>query len=290
MQPLIDGDILTYEVASVAQYKDNPKDEEEEWKLRPWDWVEETLDWRIKAICEAVEATQEPILYLTVDRRLHEMNTRSLRFSGDFHPNFRIERAKLRAYKGTRKSDKPILYNSIRAYLLVHYNAVVSDGCEADDEMAMEQTRRPDSTIICTRDKDLRQVPGHHYGWETGKQREFGPHVYDQLGTLELDRSLSAPKMVGGGFKFFAGQLLAGDVVDNIEGLKGYGPVKVSNLIGAIGSIPELLSAVRTEYEKVYPDSWRENLREQCDLLWMIRRRREDGSLVYFDPREYTDG
>lgn len=285
MQPLIDADILTYEVASVGQYIG----EDGEIHLRPWDWVEETLDWRIKAICEAVEATQEPILYLTVDERLHRMNTRSLRFSGDFHPNFRIERAKLRTYKGTRKSEKPLYYNSIRAYLLVSYNTVVSSGCEADDEMAMEQTLRPDSTIICTRDKDLRQVPGNHYGWETGKQAEFGPRSYDQLGTLALDRSLSSPKLVGGGFKFFAGQLLTGDVVDNIEGLKGYGPVKVSDLIGDIGSIPELLSAVRTEYERVYPDSWRENLREQTDLLWMIRKRNEDGSLVMFNPKDYMD-
>lgn len=283
-QPLIDADILTYEVASVGQYIG----EDGEIHLRPWGWVEETLDWRIKAICEAVEATQEPILYLTVDERLHRMNTRSLRFSGDFHPNFRIERAKLRTYKGTRKSEKPLYYNSIRAYLLVSYNTVVSSGCEADDEMAMEQTLRPDSTIICTRDKDLRQVPGNHYGWETGKQAEFGPRSYDQLGTLELDRSLSSPKLVGGGFKFFAGQLLTGDVVDNIEGLKGYGPVKVSDLIGNLNSIPELLSAVRTEYERVYPDSWRKNLREQTDLLWMIRRRNEDGSLVMFNPKDYS--
>jgi hypothetical protein len=285
LQPLIDADILTYEVASVAQYLG----EDGEIHLRPWDWVEETLDWRIKAICDSVQATQEPILYLTVDEKLHKMNTRSGTFSGDFQPNFRIERAKLRTYKGTRKSDKPLYYNSIRAYLFVTYNTVISCGCEADDEMAMEQSSRPDSTIICTRDKDLRQVPGHHYGWETGLQAEFGPKFYDEFGTLALDRTLSSPKLVGGGFLFFGSQLLTGDTVDNIAGLKGYGPIKTFDLIGATNSIPEVLAVVRAEYEKVYPSDWRENLREQCDLLWLVRKRDSDGRLVMFNPKEFMN-
>src|SRR5690606_37427357 len=110
------------------------------------------------------------------------------------------------------------------------------------------------------RDKDLRQVPGWHYGWESGLQGEFLPHEYDGLGIIELDRSGSAPKIRGGGFKFFCSQLLTGDPVDTVPGLPKYGPVKVANTLADAQSIPELLSLVRQEYEKVYPDTWRENL------------------------------
>lgn len=285
MQPLLDGDCLVYEVASVAQYKENPEDEE--YILRPWSWVEETIDGKIRDICEAVGASHSPIVYLTGDTRLHAMKARVRPSIPPYEPNFRIERAKLRIYKGGRKSDKPYYYNGVRTYLLTHYDAFVSIGCEADDEMAIEQTKRPDETIICTRDKDLRQVPGHHYGWECGKQAEFGPTIYDRLGTVQLDRSLSSPKIVGGGFAFFCAQLLTGDPVDNIGGLPKYGPVKVESLLHDCTSTGELLDVIRREYRNVYGDDWKPQLREQCDLLWMIRERDAEGRLVMFNPKDY---
>lgn len=282
MQPLIDSDILVYEIAAMAQYEEGG-----EIRLRPWDWVEETIDFRIRSICEAVEATQEPIIYLTGDEYLWKVKSRVRPSLPIYEPNFRIARAKLRAYKNTRKIEKPFYYNSIRAYLVVVYDAFVSRGCEADDEMSMEQTRRPEETIICTRDKDLRQVPGWHYGWESGRQGEFGPKRYDQLGEIYLDRSKSSPKIIGGGFKFFCSQLFTGDPVDTVPGLPKYGPVSVADLLESVGTIPEALSVVRQEYERVYPDSWKEQLREQCDLLWMIRKRDEEGRLVMFNPKEF---
>lgn len=281
-QPLIDGDILVYEIAATGQYLN----EGGEIVLRPWDWVEETIDYRIKSICEAVEATQKPIIYLTGDESLYKMKRRVRPSLPTYEPNFRIGRAKLRVYKGTRKSDKPHYYNSIRAYLVVCHNAFVSIGCEADDEMAMEQTLRPDSTIICTRDKDLRQVAGRHYGWESGLQAEFGPYEYDQLGTIELVETKSTKKIVGGGFKFFASQLITGDIVDNIAGLPRSGPVAAINLLRDTESCRDCLDRVRARYEEVYPDDWKEQLREQCDLLWMVRRRDDEGKLVMFNPKE----
>lgn len=282
MQPLLDADIITYEVAATAQYLN----EDGEIVLRPWEWVEETIDYRIKSICEAVEATREPILYLTGDEYLWKMKRRVRPSLPIYEPNFRLARAKLRVYKGTRKSEKPFYYNAIRAYLIVHYNAFVSIGCEADDEMAMEQTRRPEETIICTRDKDLRQVPGWHYGWESGKQAEFGPHQYDKLGSIQLKRNGATSKIVGGGFKFFCSQLLTGDAVDTVPGLPRYGPVKVDGLLDSVETVSECMSLVKQEYQRVYPNDWKEQLREQCDLLWMIRRRDASGRLMFFNPKE----
>lgn len=286
MQPLIDGDVLVYEVAAVGQYVDEK--DGETIRLRPWDWVVETLEFKIEDICKAAGGTEKPLIYLTGDDLLWKMKRRVRPSLGDFEPNFRIERAKLRVYKGTRKSVKPEYYHAIRAYLITVHNAFVSRGCEADDEISMEQTLRPDSTIICTRDKDLRQVPGNHYGWESGLQPEFHPQSYDRLGSISLHRGKSSTKISGGGFLFFASQLLTGDVVDNIAGLPKYGPVKTFDILGDCESTGDALARVQQEYRNVYPIDWKDQLREQCDLLWMIRERNEDGSLKWFNPKEYS--
>ena len=293
MQPLIDGDILVYEIGSTAQYVNEAT---REIIPRPWEWVEEAIDYKIADICKAVGATQRPLIYLTGDEYLWNMKRRVRPSLPIYEPNFRIAMAVSKDYKGGRKVDKPLYYNSIRAYLVGVYDAFVAIGCEADDEMAIEQTRRYHSdpqlcdTIICTRDKDLRQVPGWHYGWECGRQGEFGPTYYDRVGTIELDRSKSSPKIVGGGFKFFCSQLLTGDVVDNIGGLRGYGAVKVARILEPHLTPRSCLDGLRTEYESVFGDYWKEALREQANLLWMVRERDEQGRLKMFNPKEYMDG
>lgn len=142
-------------------------------------------------------------------------------------------------------------------------------------------------TIICSRDKDLRQCPLLHYGWEVGKQAEFGPHCYTALGNIELVRLKSGPKIVGGGFRFFASQLLTGDPVDNIGGLQGWGAVKSFNLLKELETERDLLRAVRDAYIEQHPKEWSTYLREQTDLLWMVRELNENGSLKFFDPRDY---
>lgn len=288
MQPLIDGDILVYEIGATAQYLN----EAGEIIPRPWDWVEEAIDYKIRDICKAVGATQKPIVYLTGDQYLWNMKRRVRPSLPIYGPNFRIAMAVSKEYKGGRKVDKPLHYNNIRAYLIGVYDAFVSIGCEADDEMAIEQTRRNNNpelcpSIICTRDKDLRQVPGWHYGWECGRQGEFGPIEYDRLGIIILDRSKSSPKIVGGGFKFFCSQLFTGDPVDSIGGLAGYGPVKVPSILDSCTTTGEALDRVREEYQVVYGEAWKTQLREQSNLLWMIRERDEEGRLKMFNPREY---
>src|SRR5690606_31733735 len=175
MQPLLDGDILVYEIAATAQYLN----EDGETILRPWDWVSEAIDEKIEYICRAVEATERPLIFLTGDEYLWRLKARVRPSLPIYEPNFRIARAKLRPYKNTWKVEKPYYYNSIRAYLVGVWDAYVSIGMEADDELAIHQTKALEEgreTIICTRDKDLRQVPGWHYGWECGRQLEFGPH------------------------------------------------------------------------------------------------------------------
>ena len=89
--------------------------------------------------------------------------------------NFRDELATIQEYKGNRKdSVRPIHYAYIREFMQENYPVIVSDNCEADDLCAMklypefkkaqESKRKQDcQAILCSIDKDLRNIPGHHY-------------------------------------------------------------------------------------------------------------------------------
>jgi hypothetical protein len=280
---LIDADVLRYECGSVGQKLNK---ETGELEISSFDFVKDVFDERIRTIVSGAEATEFK-LFLTGDKVTFRLGERSKILSEPFLPNFREALAEGKVYKGTRKQDKPFHWINLTAYILSLPEVRVAVGCEADDDIAIEHTLRGEGTIVCTRDKDLRMVPGLHYGWECGKQPEFGPVEYDSLGTIELIRSKSGNKIKGGGFKFFGAQLLTGDVVDNIGGLRGVGPVGAFGLLSDCTSEREVFSTVQRHYEEVVGDEWRKLLEEQCHLLWIIRERNEDGSLKHFNMNDW---
>ena len=167
--------------------------------------------------------------------------------------------------------------------------AVVVRDIEADDAMAIEQTNQMEArsgmerTIICTRDKDLRQVPGWHYGWEMGAQPSFGPELVDQEGNgLELNAKRNAIK--GTGLPFFYAQVLWGDSADNIPGLPGCGAVRAYDLLSDCMYFgATMLDVVTHEYTEHYGSEWEERLLEQGRLCWMTRRLHPDGKPVLWE-------
>jgi len=238
---LIDADVLRYEIGSMAEGTDGPLS---------FDYVETTLNERIEQITAAAGATH-PVLYLTGAN------------------NFRHKIAKTKVYKGNRKSEKPYHFNNITAYMKNAYQHSVSDGVEADDCMAMEQTKavregEPERTVICTRDKDLLMVPGYHYGWECGQQRERHRHLVTEEGRMYWDNN----KLRAEGLTLFWVQMLTGDTVDNIPGCPGIGPKKAFDILENL--MPdEMYEAVRSTYHSKGLDD--EVLLEQGQLLWMVR-------------------
>lgn len=253
MTPLIDADVLVYEVGFAA---------ESGWQqpgFPPFDYVAELLDTRIKNICAITNTTEPPILYLTGKG------------------NFRYKIATRQPYK-ERPGLKPFHYKNIKAYMKATYNVIESEGMEADDLMAVEQTRRPNETIICTRDKDLRAVPGWHYGWELGNQPSFGPEKVDEIGSILLSGGRKSIK--GTGLLFFYSQCLTGDRVDSIPGLDGCGPVKAFEILKDTETPDEAFKAVLEAYRGVYGDDAEKELLEQGQLLWMTRELHPDGSPV----------
>lgn len=212
---------------------------------------------RVNNVCAIIDSTEPPIIYFTGKT------------------NFRSELAKRQKYK-ERPSNKPWHYYNLKAYIQAVYETRCVEGLEADDLMSIEQTSRPTETIICTRDKDLRQVPGWHYGWELGNQPSFGPLLVLNPGLLSL--SDDRRKLNGYGDLFFYGQLLTGDRVDTVPGLGGCGPVKAFDILFGCGSSQEAFNRVREAYRGVYGDSAEEEMLEQGRLLYMTRELNEDGS------------
>lgn len=117
--------------------------------------------------------------------------------------NFRHKVATTVPYKGNRKKKiKPKHYHLLREYLVLSWDALVVDGMEADDMLAIRATELGEDSIIVTLDKDLDQVEGWHYNFV--KKKKY--YIQEQEGLLN-----------------FYIQFLAGDAVDNIIGVRGIG-------------------------------------------------------------------
>ncbi len=255
MKPLIDADILRYEVGFGAETGWQTPGE-----IPPWPYVEEMLLSRIAKICIDVGATEDPVLYITEGR------------------TFRFGIAKRKPYKGTRKEKKPWHFDNLTVYFKDVLKCEVIKDIEADYAMAIRQLAEPedfdDTTIICTRDKDLRQVPGWHYGWELGRQPSFGPELVTKEGSLHLSDN---NKLTGTGLPFFYAQVLMGDASDNIPGLPGWGPVRAYEYLNESDNMgKDIYDAYIKHYG--FESDGEEELLEQGQLLWMTRRLNADGS------------
>jgi len=168
--------------------------------------------------------------------------------------NFRYDIAKTVPYKGNRKdSKKPKHYDALRSHMVKRLGAVIVDGQEADDEVAIRMTKEPDQYMLVGVDKDLRQIPGWHHN-PVKAQTEY------------IDEFQA--------YKAFCTQLLTGDRVDNIPGLEGVGPVKASKALKDCKTKEDLLQTVWTVYQEKKHDL--EYLTEQGQLLWL---RRYEGEL-----------
>jgi DNA polymerase-1 len=151
-------------------------------------------------------------------------------------------------YKANRPDRKPVHYAALKEYLIGQWGAITTCGNEADDAMSIGQYTAYDDTIICTIDKDLDMVPGHHYNWSSDK-------VY------EID-SLT-------GKRNFYKQLLKGDNVDNIPGLYKTSGVK------AFKKYLDYIDSLEDEWDMwdfvlgLYGDDKLERVILIARLLWM---------------------
>ena len=170
--------------------------------------------------------------------------------------NFRYKVAKSFPYKETRKSTpKPVDLPKARAYLVKHFGAIISEGEEADDLIAIEATRCGPTTIVASVDKDMLQIPCRHFNLTKGS--------WTTVSKLS-------------GLKFFYTQILTGDVSDNIKGVHGIGPKTAQKLLSDLTTEEDLWDACVKAYEGNV-----QRVIENARLLWL---RREVGE-VWIPPK-----
>jgi hypothetical protein len=165
--------------------------------------------------------------------------------------NYRHDIAKTKPYKGNRKdAPRPVHLHSLREYLITAWDFRVANGQEADDAIGIHATLTRDNSIIVSIDKDLDMIPGHHYN--PVKKDHY--YVNDKVA-----------------LKNFYRQILTGDKVDNIEGLRGIGPKKADKILGDFDTDLAMYEAVLKAY-----DGDAERVLENGQLLWI---RRKEGEL-----------
>lgn len=155
-------------------------------------------------------------------------------------------------YKSSRKTkEKPRHYQWIKDYLIEYYDASWEEPYEADDLLGINQT---EDTIICSIDKDLLQIPGHHFNFVNGNI---------SFVTKE------------DGDNFFYKQLLTGDNTDDIPGVplicksgisarKCFGDTTAEKYLAPH---EDRYQGVLEAYKKVFKDEWEKELNLRGALL-----------------------
>lgn len=207
MEALLDGDIFAFRVACTTE-----NDNEAIAVYRVNEMIENTL--------AEVEASEYKLFLTSPDN-----------FRKQIYPE----------YKANRTATKPKHLQFLRDYLVESWQGTVASGMEADDYLGIHQN---ESTIICSIDKDLLQVPGKHYNIV---KKEF----------YEVDEET--------GFRNFYTQLLTGDTSDNIKGIAGIGPAKAKKALAEATNEYEMFCIVRDMYKN---DEWL-IMNGQC--LWILR-------------------
>lgn len=218
---LIDGDLVAYRAAASCKEEDSSE-----------------------IACIRAERTIRDILHQVAAPDYWLFLSGSSNFRYDLFPD----------YKANRKTVvRPRWLQCVREFLLIEWDADMTDGYEADDALGIKSTElqliglKP---TICSLDKDLLQIPGLHYNW-----------VKEILETITSHTALVN----------FYSQLLLGDKSDNIPGFDGVSRIKptifLKNRIDHLLTLKTELE-MYTEVASIYED----NLERNAQLLYIWRK------------------
>lgn len=175
-----------------------------------------------------------------IDYKLYLTGDTNFRYS--IYPEYKAQRLKV---------PKPEFLKDVRTHLLNDWDAVLSEGCEADDLLGIDQHIYIQNGIesrIVSIDKDLDQIIGNHYNPKHKREYIISPN--DSI-------------------RFFYYQLLVGDSADNIKGALGIGPKKAEKILQNCVTEREHYEAVREYF------SCDEELELNAQVLWIWRKQND---------------
>lgn len=219
---LVDGDIVAYRAAFSSE-----KDFQDDAASK----VDEIMGGILEKTCDFIHPTAYEV-YLTG------------------RGNFRHEIAKSAPYKGNRKDrPKPIHLSFCKDYLVINYQATITEGQEADDAIAIRATELGEDTIVASVDKDFLQLPCIHYN--------IVRQDFTKIGEFE-------------GLKKFYSQILTGDSSDNVYGIYKVGPKTAEKMLKECTTEEEMWGVCVEAY------GGEERPLENAQLVWL---RRQEGEI-----------
>jgi 5'-3' exonuclease len=174
---LVDGDIICYRsAASCMPTKGEPDRREEDYvaKGRAADIL--------NRIGDRTQATEYRVFISGTDN-----------FRYRLFPDYKANRLGV---------TRPEHLGAVQQFLVKRWGATIVNGYEADDAIGIAAT---EDSVICSIDKDLRQISGEHYN--------FVKDTFEVVSPEDATYQLYS-------------QMLIGDSSDNIRGVEGIGPVK----------------------------------------------------------------
>lgn len=212
---VVDGDSEVYAAAAAAEKRrvvalvegTTPQGLSQQQLCGPYDTVKEctaALPKEAQAtLFRSKEVTTEEGAKLLLDARLRRVVAQAEEKYGtmdvEIYLSGKINYRHLldHTYKANRDAtEKPHWHGRLRNHVQDHWGARVTKTWEADDELGMRATELGDRAVICSVDKDLRQIPGHHV----------------VLGKGHLHMTARGALM-----RLYC-QILAGDATDNVRG------------------------------------------------------------------------
>ena len=189
---LVDADILLYQYSCTNEYE-IAWEEDVVSQVMKEDQAKEELKYGVEQLLEKTGCADLILIFSTSSK----------------YPNFRY--SVLPTYKHNRsKVVKPSLHAVLHEFCDQEFTTKQVNHLEGDDVLGIMATREPGKYMVATIDKDLKQIPGHHYNLNSGKYSE----VTEAEGDL-----------------YFYSQILTGDPTDGYKGLPGVGAAKAEKIL-----------------------------------------------------------
>ena len=210
---LLDADVVAFKIAAVNETAVDWDDDgdvqvfanEADARKQMTEYVEELLD---------LTGSDEVVVCLSAEGGRY--------YRHDFFPEYKAHRSHGR---------RPELLTKMKDMLAEEWASYRKPHLEADDVLGILQTKPgmfKGETVICTTDKDLRQIPGLHVNMKTWEIEEESEEA---------------------GEYFFYTQILTGDTVDGFKGCPGIGPKRAEKILGELQA-DEYWPAIVEAYEK----------------------------------------
>lgn len=178
---------------------------------------------------------------ISIDNMVTEIliNTKAEKYCGFLQGKEKSHRDRMFPdYKANRPS-KPEWYtqykDAIQGYLTNVWKFILVQGMESDDAVAVvnkQLTKAGLNPVICSSDKDMKQLVGEHYNTKS-KITSF------------IDQETAIKNMMI--------QILMGDAADNIKGIPGVGIKTATNIVeGAEDGWEQIINDTIAQYVKYY--------------------------------------